>query len=323
MEVTALVGPAGTGKSHRASFVARAYGCSHIVDDGLLIREGRIVAGRSAKKEQSAMGAVRRAIFADPAHAAEVRAALAGERPVRVLVLGTSLTMVHRIVDALDLPRPDRVVDIADIATEEEMRRARRIRRTEGKHVIPAPTFEVRKSFSGYMVDPLRFLARSGAGPAEREGAVIEKSVVRPTFSALGRFFIADTVVGAIAERACREVDGVVEARRGHVEMSEHGVHVAVDLTLRLGVSLPAVLRAAQLHARAVVEETTALQVLRLDVVARRVAAGGNRTAPASAAPLPSEFPAARGGGGDGGDQGGAEAGTLEHPEGGDRRPPG
>jgi|GEM_PF-342305 len=274
MDVTALVGPAGTGKSHRASFVARAYGCSHIVDDGLLIREGHIVAGRSAKKEDNAMGAVRRAIFADAAHAADVRDALLGERPAGVLVLGTSLNMVHRIVDALDLPRPDRVVDIADIATDEEIRRARRIRRTEGKHVIPAPTFEVRKSFSGYMVDPLRFLARSGTGAgADREGPVIEKSMVRPTFSALGRFFIADMVVGAIAERACREVDGVVEARRGRVEMSEHGVHVAVDLTLRLGAELPEVLRAAQLRARAVVEEMTALHVLRMDVIARRVVA--------------------------------------------------
>ncbi len=270
MEVTALVGPAGTGKSHRASFVAHAYGCTHIVDDGLLIREGHIVAGRSAKKEDKAMGAVRRAIFAEPAHAALVRDALRAERPTGVLVLGTSLNMVWRIVDALDLPRPERVIDISAVATDEEIRRARRIRRTEGKHVIPAPTFEVRKSFSGYMVDPLRFLGRSGTA-GEREPPIIEKSMVRPTFSALGRFLIADTVVGAIAEQACREVEDVVEARRGRVEMSEHGVHVAVDLTLRLGAVLPDVLRAAQVRARAVVEEMTALNVLRLDVIARRV----------------------------------------------------
>jgi uncharacterized alkaline shock family protein YloU len=271
MEVTALIGPAGTGKSHRASFVAQAHGLSYIIDDGLLIREGHILAGQSAKKEASAMAAVRRAIFADPAHAAEVRAALAAERPTGVLVLGTSLAMVHRIVDALDLPRPDKVIQITDIASEEEIRRARRIRRVEGKHVIPAPTFEVRKSFSGYLVDPLRLFARDLARPGAGT-RVIEKSMVRPTFNALGRFFIADTVVAAIAERACLEVPGVLEARRGRVDMQSGGVFIAVDLTLRLGTHLPAVLRAAQARAKAVVEETTALNVLGLDVVARRVA---------------------------------------------------
>lgn len=268
MQVVALVGPAGTGKSHRASFVARAYGLQHIIDDGLLIREGHIVAGTSAKKEENAMAAVRRAIFADPYHAAEVRAALAAERPEGILVLGTSVGMVHRIVDALDLPRPDQIVDIAAVATEEEMRRARRIRRVEGKHVIPAPTFEVKKSFSGYLVDPLRLLARD----AERaEARVIEKSMVRPTFSALGKFFIADVVVGAIAEQACREVPGVADAARGRAELQPHGVYVAVDLALALGCRLPEVLRAAQLHAKHVVEDMTALNVLGLDVVARRV----------------------------------------------------
>ena len=271
MEVTALVGPAGTGKSHRASFVAQAHGLQYVIDDGLLIREGHILAGTSAKKEENAMAAVRRAIFADPAHAAEVRGVLTTERPAGVLVLGTSLAMVHRIVDTLDLPRPDKVVEITDIASEEEIRRARRTRRTEGKHVIPAPTFEVRKSFSGYLVDPLRFLARD----AERHGErVIEKSMVRPTFSALGKFLIDDTVVAAIAEHACLDVAGVLAARRGRVDMQSGGVHIAVDLTLSLGSVLPEVLRAAQLHAKAVVEEMTALNVLGLDVMVRRVEAG-------------------------------------------------
>lgn len=274
MEVTALVGPAGTGKSYRASLVARAHGMRYIVDDGLLIGDGHILAGLSAKKEENAMAAVRRAMFADPAHAAAVRTAIARERPEGILILGTSLNMVHRIVDALDLPRPDQVVLITDIASEEEIRRARRIRRTEGKHVIPAPTLEVKQSFSGYLVDPLRLRAR-GAG----YNGVIEKSMVRPTFSALGKFYIADTVVSAIAERACLEVPDVLQAARGRVEMESGGVHVDVELTLRLGSCLPAVLRAAQLHAKARVEELTALNVLTLDLLARRVVAADPPTA--------------------------------------------
>jgi uncharacterized alkaline shock family protein YloU len=267
MEVFALVGPAGTGKSHRASFVARAHGIDLIIDDGLLIHSGRIVAGSSAKKEDSRFAAVRRAVFHDPDHASEVRAALREVHPDRVLVLGTSLNMVERISDALDLPRPDKVIRISDVASAEEIRHARRVRRFEGKHVIPAPTLEVKKGFSGYLVDPLRFLYRT----AKSREVVVEKSIVRPTFNALGKFFISDGVIAAIAERACCEAPGVVAARRAVVDNRPEGVVVVVELTLRYGCSVPDVLRAAQARAREVIEHMTALNALSVDLLLRRI----------------------------------------------------
>ncbi len=276
MEVYALVGAAGTGKSHRASLVATAYGIGHIIDDGLLIVGARIVAGESAKKEDSRMAAVRRAIFAEPGHADDVRAALQADRPERVLILGTSRHMVELITDALDLPRPDKVIDIREIASPDEIRRARRIRRLEGKHVIPAPTFEVRKSFSGYLVDPLRLFRRGG----RQEEQVIEKSMVRPTFSALGKFFISDTVIGAIAERAACDVDGVMAAQRAVVEVDPAGVRVAVDVVARFGAHLPTALAAAQASIGAAIEQMTALNVVAVDVVARRVAVVGPAVGP-------------------------------------------
>lgn len=269
MEVYALVGPAGTGKSHRASLVAHRFGAEAIVDDGLLVARGAILAGVSAKREQTAVAAVRRAVFADPEHARAVREALHGLAPERVLVLGTSREMVDRICDALDLPRPERYLDIAEVAPPDEIRRAQRTRRLEGRHVIPAPTFEVRrKGFSGYLVDPLRFLY---SGRGRREEVLVEKSTVRPTYSALGRFFIADSVVAAIAERAAREVDGVVGATRVQVQQREEGVVLTLDLALRYGLCLPPVLEQARARVREVVENLTALNVLEVTVVARRV----------------------------------------------------
>lgn len=267
MEVFALVGPAGTGKSHRASFVARARGVELIVDDGLLIHSGRIVAGSSAKKESSRFAAVRRAVFHDPDHAAEVRAALHAVHPDRVLLLGTSINMVERISDALDIPRPDKVIPISDVASPEEIRHARRVRRFEGKHVIPAPTLEVKKGFSGYLVDPLRFLYRT----AKRREVVVEKSIVRPTFNALGRFFISDGVIAAIAERACAEVPGVAGALRAIVDNRPEGVVVVVELTLRQGCYAPEVLRASQMRVKEVVEHMAALNTVSVDILLRRV----------------------------------------------------
>ncbi|HVB10602.1 MAG TPA: Asp23/Gls24 family envelope stress response protein [Bacillota bacterium] len=284
MEVYALVGAAGTGKSHRASLVAAAYGISHIIDDGLLIVGARIVAGQSAKKEDSKMAAVRRAIFAEQAHAEDVRQALHADRPGKVLILGTSRHMIELITDALDLPRPDKYIDIREIASSEEIRRARRIRRLEGKHVIPAPTFEVKKSFSGYLVDPLRLFRRGG----RQEDQVIEKSMVRPTFSAMGKFFISDTVIGAIAERAGCDVDGVDSALRAVVDLDPAGVHVAVEVVVRFGVSLPDVLAAAQVSIGAAIEQMTALNVVSVDVVCRRVVIGDARGPEADGVPAAS-----------------------------------
>ena len=68
MDVIALVGPSGTGKSHRALLVANQYKADIIIDDGLLIQDDKIVAGKSAKHEKTYMGAVRVALFDDKEH---------------------------------------------------------------------------------------------------------------------------------------------------------------------------------------------------------------------------------------------------------------
>ncbi len=57
VRVFAFVGPAGTGKSQRAQLVAQLeLGVDLIIDDGLLIRKGQIVRGKSAKTEKNQSG---------------------------------------------------------------------------------------------------------------------------------------------------------------------------------------------------------------------------------------------------------------------------
>ena len=51
MKVIAFVGESGTGKSHRAIKLAHRYGLNAVIDDGLLILDGKILAGVSAKQE--------------------------------------------------------------------------------------------------------------------------------------------------------------------------------------------------------------------------------------------------------------------------------
>ena len=70
MEVFALVGPSGTGKSHRATIVAHQFEAQAIIDDGLLIQGNRILAGASAKRQPTRIGAIKSALFMDDKHAA-------------------------------------------------------------------------------------------------------------------------------------------------------------------------------------------------------------------------------------------------------------
>lgn len=268
MEVVAFVGAAGSGKSHRASMVAYQYGCDLIIDDGLVVRAGKILAGQSAKREETKMAAVKRAIFVDPDHRAEVQAAIRRAKPNRILILGTSAEMIVRITDALDLPRPDQEVSITDVATPAQIRTARRKRRQEGKHVIPAPTFEVKKTFSGYLVDPLRFLLKRHD---DEDALTVEKSVVQPTFSSLGRFYITDHVVTAIAGHAAEQIDGIARVNRAVVESDENGVTVELEIFLRYGCYVWDVLRQAQERVKTEVEYMTALNVLQVNLHAKRL----------------------------------------------------
>ena len=116
MEVFAFIGPPGTGKSDRALVVAYENRCACIIDDGILIYHNRWVAGSSAKKEESKIAAVRRAIFQDAEQAADVKRAIHQIRPERILILGTSDRMVNRITRALDLPAPKRYIHIEEVA---------------------------------------------------------------------------------------------------------------------------------------------------------------------------------------------------------------
>lgn len=267
MEVVAFVGPAGSGKSHRAGMVAYRHECDAIIDDGLLIRDGKIVAGTSAKREDNKMAAVRRAIFLDADHREEVRNSLWSNKPKRVLVLGTSDEMIVKICNALDLPHPDLTVRIEELATPAQMRLARRKRLQEGKHVIPAPTFEVKKTFSGYMVDPLRFLLSR----EHDELLSVEKSVVRPTFSSLGKFLIADHVVAAIASHTAELVPGIGKVGKVVVESRREGVLVEMELSVRYGHPVWPALEEAQRQVAQQIEHMTALNVLEINMDARRL----------------------------------------------------
>lgn len=271
MDVIALVGPSGTGKSHRALLVAHEHKADAIIDDGILIKDGKIIAGYSAKREKSKIMAVRRAIFILPGHAAEVREAIAKVKPHRMLVLGTSENMVQKIAKILNLPFISRLIHIEDIATKSEMAKAHRCRVKEGKHIIPVPTIELKPHFSGYLIDPIQSLFKKSSTKRRRLG---EKSIVRPIFSYYGKLIIDDSAVKGIVQSLVESKDYVRQAGHVRVEHIWHGdescgIDISCEVVLSYGKHIPTLLKEAQQKVQEAVEYMTGMTVQNVDIAVR------------------------------------------------------
>lgn len=268
MKVYAFVGPSGTGKSYRAQMVANEKGVNFIIDDGLLIKDNQVVAGESAKKASTKVATVKRALFYEDKEKEVIVKALKKYRPESILILGTSDGMVEKIAQNLGLPEISETVYITDVATEQEMEMARRIRVTEGKHVIPVPTFEIKKDFSGYLLDPLQIFKSKGKG---EKPYISEKSIIRPTFSYLGNFTISDLVFRQIVEYLAIQTPAIYKILKTRVENYGEGAKIYMEVTIVYGFNVVDGLKDFKEKARKEIEKLTAMNVVELDVVAKNI----------------------------------------------------
>ncbi len=266
MRVVGFVGPSGSGKSHRASWVARERGIEFIIDDGLFIKVNQVIAGVSAKREKTRIGSIKRALFNEDDHTQEVRNAIALHRPEAILILGTSDQMVERIAQRLGLPEISEKVYITDVADEFEIKQAMNTRRAQGKHVIPVPTFEIKKDFSGYFLDPLQIFRRKGKGNFQLDD---EKSVVRPTFSYLGNYSISDYTIYQIVEYVVTGMKGVSKISRFRAENRPEGTYMEMDLVLIYGYPIRALIQEIQRRVSEEVEKLTDLNIKQVNVTVK------------------------------------------------------
>ncbi len=232
MEVYALVGRRGTGKSHHAQLLAHRYEIDYLLDDGLLIRGNQILAGRSAKRENTRYGAIKRALLHEDEHASQLREKLRELTPPKLLILATSERMAQAIARRLELPPPKQYIQIEDIASPEAIERARRLRDEENRHVIPLPTFSIKKEFPGYLIDPLRSFFSL---PSDYlKSVAVDRSIVRPVYSNLGNFYIAEHVVGDLVSQIAGEVPGIHKAGGVEIKTVEGKMVLNVDLVFSL-----------------------------------------------------------------------------------------
>ena len=268
MKVYAFVGPSGTGKSYRAQMVANEKGISFIIDDGLLIKDNQVIAGLSAKKAPTKIETVKHALFYNEEEKKPIKEAIKKYKPAKILILGTSDGMVQKIAANLGLPEVSEITYINEVATEEEMQTARHIRVTEGKHVIPVPTFELKKDFSGYLLDPLQIFKSKGAG---QKPYISEKTIIRPTFSYLGKFTISDTVFKQIMEYLAEKMPAIHKVIRTRVTSTEAGPSIYMEVTVTYGYNMQQCLKEFKEKARREIENLTAMNVISLEVIAKSI----------------------------------------------------
>jgi len=266
MKVYGLYGKSGTGKSYQAMSLCKELDLEAIIDDGLFIYGNRVMAGVSAKRQNTRIKAIKTALFTDDEHCRQVRDKIKEADPPGVLILGTSEDMVDKIRRRLDLPEPDRMISIEEITTEGQREAAKKQRRELGKHVIPAPTFQIKRQFSGYFLHPLRIFRIRGG-----KTTYAEKTVVRPTYSYLGDYDLSDKVITDIAIYISGQVPGVVTVLRVNVESSEDGVRIVVFVLMKYGVMIIDAAKELQNKISKQVEAMTAFNIMAVDIDIRGI----------------------------------------------------
>jgi hypothetical protein len=226
IEVTAFVGAAGTGKSQRASQVARQYGIDFVIDDGLVVSKGQIMAGKSAKAEKNMVRAIRRALFEFEPHRLEVTAFLASHAPCKVMLIATSESMLEKIVAKLGLDPPQKLIDITEVASVEDINNALKERREKKQHVVPVSRTQIQRNIAGKLVSQLKDLFKS----KDRQDEI--RTVVKPPFSFDGHVTIEKEAILAMIRRLIVMGDHVVQVHELNFVSEGNGDVLNVDLVL-------------------------------------------------------------------------------------------
>ncbi len=271
MKIYGFVGKSGTGKSYQAMNVCRKKEIAAIIDDGLFICNSEVMAGHSAKRDGNKMTAIKTAIFNENEDRHIVAQKIREVNPESILVLGTSIGMIEKICDRLQLHAPDEIIRIEDIVDSDAIKTALRQRREQGKHVIPVPTVQVKSQFSGYFMMPLRIFKK---GLNNRTMTTGEKSVVRPTYSYMGTFSISDKAVQQIIIATCMKSEVVADVVQCNIENTLEGVHIKVGVIFKYVPELRRKAEELQAFINSQVEMMTAFNIIEVVVAVKALMPG-------------------------------------------------
>jgi len=240
--VYALVGKSGTGKSFRARLLAEKLEVAYIIDDGLLIHDETIVAGRSAKQEKHYLTAIKTALFMRKSHRDNVVAAIRERKIKKILLLGTSEKMVERMARRLELPPVSQMIHIEEIASQKDIEAAIKSRFEEGKHVIPVPTIEVKRDYAQILSDSIRiFFSWEKRKDGDKKSKFFEKSIVQPDFHEEvrgGKVKITEAALTQMILHCVDEFDDDVKIKKLKIKVHNNGYAIGLHIVVKYGKAI-------------------------------------------------------------------------------------
>ncbi|OJF77717.1 MAG: hypothetical protein BKP49_01695 [Treponema sp. CETP13] len=270
--VYALVGPSGTGKSFRAKLLAQKYSIDAIIDDGLLIQDDKIIAGHSAKREKTFLGAVRVAVFDNKQHRDETAKAIGQYKLRKILILGTSEKMTTKIAMRLQLPTPSKTIHIEDIATQDEIDTAIRSRQIEGKHVIPVPSLEIKRNYPQIFYNSIKVhLHKTKKSKQDNNTKVFEKSVVRPEFSKKGRISISEAALTQMTMHCVSEFDAAIKIKKLVIKTDKQGYRFIITIDVPFGTQLAGKIHNLQQYIINNIERYTGILIEEVSIIIDKI----------------------------------------------------
>lgn len=278
MTIYALVGSSGTGKSFRAKLISEQYSLTAIIDDGLLIQDDKIIAGKSAKHEKTYMGAVRVALFDDKEHRDAVAKAIQKQNVKKILIIGTSEKMVQKICDRLQIPQPEKIIHIQQVASQEEISKATVSRNAEGKHVIPVPAIEVKRSYPQIFYSSVRGFLSNELGKNARKlkkDKLEEKSIVTPEFSKKGRLEISPAALVQMAQHCIDQFDQdndiKIHVRKLVIKPEKQGYRLVMTIDVPFGKQLTGIIRKLQEYIIGNIEKNTGIMLEEVSIIIDKI----------------------------------------------------
>lgn len=256
IRIVGLNGKSGTGKSHRALQTKNKEKIDAIIDDGVLIYNNKIVAGKSAKKERLTVSSIRVATFSDPITAKKITNKIKTLKIKSILILGTSKKMIFLIAKRLELPEPEKVIEITDITTTKERAAAKKNREEFGRHIIPLPEDEVSDTFSGFLIRSFKHTFSKNKNE--------KKTIIRPKYSYFGNFKISKNCVKDIIKIISTDFN--IKVKRIKTLKMDENLIVSIEVTLNDYDDIASKLKIYHRNIVKVLEKMTSIIVEKFDI---------------------------------------------------------
>jgi len=144
------------------------------------------------------------------------------------MVIATSDSMMRKIVKKLGLNSPAMVIDIAEVASNDDIHSALKERREKKQHVVPVSRTEIQRNFAGKLVSQLKDFFKY----KDRQDI---RTVVKPLFSFDGQVAIEPEAILEMARRLIVIGDHIHQVRELNLSFPERDT---ISVTLVVDVKL-------------------------------------------------------------------------------------